>query len=48
MRTVDELRDRVKELEAERDEWKAKAEMYRRQLGGLSAAHARLKKGVRK
>ena len=38
----------IEELEAERDEWKAKAEMYRRQLGGLSAAHSRLKKRVRK
>lgn len=35
-------------LEAERDEWKEKAEMYRRQLGGMSAAHARLKKEAKR
>lgn len=38
----------IEELEAERDEWKAKADMYRRQLGGLSAAHARLKRKERR
>lgn len=43
----DELRERIRELREERDEWKRKADMYRRQLGGLTAAHNRLKQRMR-
>lgn len=34
---------RIHELEKERDFWKSKADMYRKQLGGITAAFNRTK-----